>query len=128
LRSVRNGPHSTGGDGWTFHGKTGYRRSVAMDGSGVSLGIVLVIVLSAAVLVIDISIILRAGLAHPIEFHRHSSQHRDDPMQHRFHRRIILNCDSLCGQQHATIDRPHVDVAPRRSWSKDCPVISLGSD
>jgi hypothetical protein len=30
-----NGPHSTGGDGWTFHGKTGYRRSVAMDGSWV---------------------------------------------------------------------------------------------
>ena len=60
------------------------------------------LVLSEAVLalVIDVSMVLRAGFGDTIEFHRHPSQHRDDPMQHRFHRSIILNRDSVCGHQH----------------------------
>jgi len=60
------------------------------------------IVLSEAVLVIviDGSRLLPAGLCNTSEFHRHASQHRDDPMQHRFHRITILNPDALCGQQY----------------------------
>ena len=60
----------------------------------------LVLVLSAAVLVIDLRIILLIGLGDTIEFHRHPSQHCDDPLQNRFHRRIILNRDAFSCHQH----------------------------
>ena len=42
---------------------------------------IIVLVLSEAVfvIVIDVSMNLRAGLRDTIEFHRHSGQHRDDP-------------------------------------------------
>jgi hypothetical protein len=56
-----------------------------------------VLVLSAAVLVIviDPSIIRRALLGDTIESHRHPSQHRHDPVQHRFNRSIILQLDAF---------------------------------
>ena len=47
------------------------------------LVLVLVLVLSAAVLVIDLRIILLTGLGDTIEFHRHPSQHCDDPRHDR---------------------------------------------
>ena len=64
---------------------------------------IIVLVLSKAVLVIviDVSMNLRAGLRGTIEFHRHSGQHRDDPIEHPFHRGIVLNFDSVGPQQHA---------------------------
>jgi hypothetical protein len=63
---------------------------------------VLVLVLSAAVLVIviDLSIIRRALLGDTIEFHRHPSQHRHDPVQHHFHLSIILNLDAFGPHQN----------------------------
>ena len=60
------------------------------------------LVLSKAVLVIviDVSMTLRAGLRDTIEFHRHSGQHRDDPIAHPFHRGVVLNVDPVGPQQH----------------------------
>jgi hypothetical protein len=54
-------------------------------------------VLSAAVLVIviDLSIIRRALLADTIELHSHPCQQRHDPVQHRFHRSVILKLDAF---------------------------------
>jgi hypothetical protein len=54
-------------------------------------------VLSAAVLVIviDLSIIRRALLGDTLELLRHPSQHRHDPVLHRFHRSVILNLDAF---------------------------------
>jgi hypothetical protein len=61
-----------------------------------------VLVLSAAELVIaiDRSIIRCARPGHTIALHRHSSQRRHDPVQHRFHRSIILNLDAFGRHQY----------------------------
>jgi hypothetical protein len=52
------------------------------------------------VIVIDRSIIRCNQLGDTIEFHRHPSQHRDDPVQHRLHRNIILDLDAPRRHQH----------------------------
>ncbi len=60
----------------------------------------LVLSLAVLVIVIDLRIIGCARLGDTIEFHRHPSQHRRDPVQHRFHRSIILNVDAFGRQQY----------------------------
>jgi hypothetical protein len=60
----------------------------------------IVLVLSEAVLVIDVSVVRRAGFGDTFVFHCHSSQHRDDPMQHRFHRSNLLKPDAFHRHQH----------------------------
>jgi hypothetical protein len=63
-------------------------------------GVVLVLSAAVLVIVIDVSIIRCNRLGDTIEFHRHPSQHRHDPVEHRFHRSIILNLDAFGRQQY----------------------------
>ncbi len=83
----------------------------------VGLGFVLVLSVAVLVIVIDLSIVLRAWLGNTIEFHRHPSQHRHDPVPHRFHRSIILHCDAF--RRHEHILRRHTPEQNR----EQCPAI-----
>ena len=69
---------------------------------------IIVLVLSEAVfvIVIDVSMNLRAGLRDTIEFHRHSGQHRDDPngaslsSRHRLERGFRWSSAARLGWRH----------------------------